>query len=42
MPPPRYQPGQARGWDWRKGGRRERDAAKSPEFLAVVREMGGL
>ncbi len=37
---PKYRPVQPRGWDWRNGGRRERDAARSPEFAAVVKELG--
>jgi hypothetical protein len=39
MPPPKVRPIQPKGWDWRLGGRRERDAARSPIFAAIAAEM---
>lgn len=41
MGPPKVQPVQPKGWDWRLGGRREREAAASPGFAAIAKEMGG-
>lgn len=37
---PKYRPVQPQGWDWRNGGRRERDAAASPGFVAMIKETG--
>jgi hypothetical protein len=36
MPKPKYRPVQARGWDWRRGGRAAREA-----FKAVTIAMAG-
>lgn len=41
MPEPKYRPVAAKGWDWRKGGRAARDAARSPGFAAVISELVG-
>jgi hypothetical protein len=38
MPEPKYCPVQPKGWDWRKGGRRERDIAR--ELTMKLAEAG--
>lgn len=40
MAPAKERPVQPKGWDWRIGGRRERDTARSPSFKEIVAEMG--